>query len=115
LKLPHSGEALREQIQIDEEKVEVMSSKLGADSRPSNRQHVSFKQDPLQIEVYERDANTVARLEWGAPYKVATKLFTNITKTSWQAGFDSTKQGHDGPNLHALAHVSRVGIKFLER
>jgi len=47
------------------------SVKLGADSGPSNRQRVIFlKQDPLRIEFYERDANTGARLEWGAPYKV---------------------------------------------
>jgi len=81
MKLPHTGEALREQIRIDEEKGEVVFSKLGADSRPSNRQRViAFKNDPLRIEFFERDANTGARLEWGAPYIVARQLFTNITK-----------------------------------
>jgi len=80
MKLPHSKEILREHIRIDEEKGEVVFSKLGADSRPSNKQRVlAFHQDPVRIEFYERSANTGARMEWGAPYKVATDVFSKLT------------------------------------
>merc|ERR1712007_256807 len=68
------------QIKISEEKGEVVFTKLGRDSRPSDKQRVlAFHKDPLRIEFYERSARTGARVEWAAPYRVATDVFTKLT------------------------------------
>merc|ERR1712007_283117 len=80
MKMPHTGEVVREQIKIDEEKGEVVFTKLGRDSRPSDKQRVlCFRKDPLRIEFFERSARTGARVEWAAPYRVATDVFTKLT------------------------------------
>jgi len=80
MKMPHTGEVVREQIKINEEKGEVVFTKLGRDSRPSDKQRVlAFHKDPLRIEFYERSARTGARVEWAAPYRVATDVFTKLT------------------------------------
>merc|ERR1712107_213330 len=55
-------------------------SKLGRDSRPSDKQRVlAFRKDPLRIEFFERSARTVARMEWAAPYQVAKNVFSKLT------------------------------------
>jgi hypothetical protein len=80
MKLPHSKEVLKEHIRIDEEKGEVTFSKLGADSRPGMKQRVlAFHKDPVRIEFFERNWNTGARMEWEAPYNVATDVFSKLT------------------------------------
>jgi len=80
MRLPHNGEILREHVKIDEEKGEVVFSKLGPDLRPGIKQRVlAFHKDPLRMELFERSANTGARMEWEAPFKVATDVFTKLT------------------------------------
>merc|ERR1712007_390414 len=40
---------------------------------------LAFHKDPLRIEFFERSKNTGARMEWEAPFKVATDVFTKLT------------------------------------
>jgi len=92
MKMPHTGEVVREQIKIDEEKGEVVFTKLGPDSSPSDKQRVlSFRKEPLRIEFYERSARTGARMEWAAPYAVATAVFTKLTNIARE--FEAKQHG----------------------
>jgi len=100
---------------------------LGADSRPGIKQRVlSFHKDPVRIEFFERSANTGARMEWGAPYKVATDVFTKLTniakeleaKTHDIVGYGMVSHPYTCPKAKlwkAMAAVlrdpSRFGIK----
>lgn len=78
--MPHTGEILREHVRIDEERGEVVFTKLGADLHEGDKQRViAFHKDPLRIEFFERSKNTGQRMEWEAPYKVATDVFTKLT------------------------------------
>merc|ERR1712206_3406 len=104
MKMPHTGEVVREQIKIDEEKGEVVFSKLGRDSRPSDKQRVlAFRKDPLRIEFFERSARTGARVEWGAPYKVATDVFTKLTDIARE--FEAKQHGIVGYGMVSHAYT----------
>merc|ERR1712137_394447 len=51
MKMPHSGEIVREHVKIDEERGQVVFSKLGADSRPGVKQRVlAIHKDPVRME-----------------------------------------------------------------
>merc|ERR1712064_234788 len=104
MKMPHTGEVVREQIKIDEEKGEVVFTKLGRDSRPSDKQRVlSFRRDPLRIELYERSARTGARTEWAAPYRVATDVFTKMTNIARE--FEAKQHGIVGYGMVSHAYT----------
>jgi len=80
MKMPHTGEIVREHVRINEERGEVVFTKLGADLHEGDKQRViAFQKDPLRIEFFERSKNTGERIEWEAPYKVATYVFTKLT------------------------------------
>jgi len=104
MKMPHTGEVVREQIKIDEEKGEVVFTKLGRDSRPSDKQRVLvFRKDPLRIEFFERSASTGARVEWAAPYKVAQNVFTKLTDIAKE--FEAKQHGIVGYGMVSHAYT----------
>jgi len=102
MKLPHTSEILREHICINEEKGEVTFSKLGVDSRPGIKQRVlAFQKDPVRIEFFERNWNTGARMEWEAPYKVATDVFTKL----YEIAKELESKTHDIVGYGMVSHL----------
>merc|ERR1712007_315493 len=76
----------------------------GRDSRPSDEQRVlCFRKDPLRIEFFERSARTGARVEWAAPYRVATDVFTKLTDIARE--FEANQHGIVGYGMVSHAYT----------
>lgn len=77
--LAANNETVMEKVIINEEAGEVVYNKLLKDGNTSELDRVlAIHRDPLRIELYERNKRDSTRLNWKAPYKVATQTITKI-------------------------------------
>merc|ERR1712045_1020740 len=84
MKLKASGELVTERITINEEKGSVTYNKCDASGKPSNVERVLAISTPLRLEFYERSATSGLRLDWKAPYGMASDTFSNIVQLAVQ-------------------------------
>merc|ERR1712117_45886 len=80
MKLKASGELVVERITISEESGMVTYNKCDASGRPGDVERVLAIHTPLRLEFFERSARSGLRVDWKAPYNMASDTFSNIVQ-----------------------------------
>jgi len=80
MKLKATGECVVERIIINEESGFVSYNKCDASGRPGDVERVLAIHKPLRLEFFERSARSGLRVDWKAPYSMASDTFSNIVQ-----------------------------------
>merc|ERR1712038_242838 len=80
MKLSATGENVVERIVINEESGTVTYNKCDANGSPGDVERVLAIHTPLRLEFYERSARSGLRVDWKAPYSMASDTFSNIVQ-----------------------------------
>jgi len=80
-----TNEVVMEKVTINEAAGEVVFNKLTGDAKESaNNRVIAIQKDPLRLEFYERNARDGARLNWTAPYEIASAAMTGLIMSAKQ-------------------------------
>merc|ERR1719373_314136 len=80
MKLKATGENVVERITINEEIGTVSYNKCDASGKPGDVERVLAIHTPLRLEFYERSVSSGLRVDWKAPYGIASDTFTNLVQ-----------------------------------
>jgi len=80
MKLSATGENVVERITINEEMGMVTYNKCDASGRPGDVERILAIHTPLRLEFYERSARSGLRVDWKAPYGMASDTFSKIVQ-----------------------------------
>merc|ERR1719476_627042 len=80
MKLKATGESVVERIIIDEESGSVTYNKCDASGRPGDVERILAIHTPLRLEFFERSARSGLRVDWKAPFSMASDTFSNIVQ-----------------------------------
>merc|ERR1719491_2372926 len=80
MKLKASGEIVTERITINEEIGMITYNKCDANGSPGDVERVLAIHTPLRLEFFERSARSGLRVDWKAPYGMASDTFSNIVQ-----------------------------------
>merc|ERR550532_2675248 len=80
MKLSATGENVVERITINEESGFFSYNKCDANGRPGDVERVLAIHKPLRLEFFERSARSGLRVDWKAPYSMASDTFLNIVQ-----------------------------------
>merc|ERR1719150_3307917 len=127
MKLKATGECVVERIIINEESGFVSYNKCDASGRPGDVERVLDIHKPLRLEFFERSARSGLRVDWKAPYSMASDTFSNIvqiaktieTSSSDKVGFGLASKPLSGANqdelwkamLFAMRNPAECGLK----
>merc|ERR1712241_803381 len=84
MKLKATGECVVERIVINEESGFVSYNKCDASGRPGGVERVLAIHTPLRLEFFERSARSGLRVDWKAPFSMASDTFSNIVQLARQ-------------------------------
>merc|ERR1739844_102169 len=84
MKLKATGERITECITINEEIGTITYNKCDANGRPGDVERVLAIRTPLRLEFFERSARSGLRVDWKAPYSMASETFSNIVQLARQ-------------------------------
>merc|ERR1719418_91059 len=127
MKLKATGECVVERIIINEESGFVSYNKCDASGRPGDVERVLEIKKPLRLEFFERSARSGLRVDWKAPYSMASDTFSNIvqiaktieTRSSNVVGYGLASKPLSGANqdelwkamLYAMRNPAECGLK----
>jgi len=84
MKLKATGEIVTERITINEEIGMITYNKCDANGSPGDVERVLAIHTPLRLEFFERSARSGLRVDWKAPYGMASDTFSNIVQLARQ-------------------------------
>merc|ERR1712088_76644 len=100
MKLKATGESVVERIIINEESGFVSYNKCDASGRPGDVERVLTIHKPLRLEFFERSARSGLRVDWKAPYSMASKPLSGASQDElWKA------------MLYAMRNPAECGLK----
>merc|ERR1739838_708042 len=80
MKLKANGECVTERITINEEIGTITYNKCDANGSPGDVERVLAIHTPLRLEFFERSARSGLRVDWKAPYGMASDTFSKIVQ-----------------------------------
>merc|ERR1719330_1601845 len=84
MKLKATGECVTERITVNEEIGTITYNKCDPNGLPGDVERVLAVHTPLRLEFYERSAKSGLRVDWKAPYVMASDTFSNLVQLAVQ-------------------------------
>ena len=80
IEVDKTGCSIEERITINDEIGLVADNKCDANERPGDVKRMLAIHTPLRLEFYVRSARSGLRVDWKAPYNMASDTFSNIVQ-----------------------------------